>query len=569
MRKYDLSILIPSRSEEWLNETVKNILKQKRGKTEILVGLDGLWAEPVIDDHPDVRIIYVSESIGQRAMGNKLAKLSTAKYIAKTDAHVAFDEGFDVKLMEAMKGHDDWTIIPAMKNLHVFDWVCNLCDKHYYQADRPDKCGDEICPGGEPSWRKEVVFEPRTKQNSGANTPTAVGYRFTPDLLQFEYFDALKSENGEITESMSVQGSFFMLTRERYNTLNINDETWGGWGNQGSEVALKTWLSGGQVMVHRGTWYAHMFRTNGLLAFPWDKNLEESQDKQQKRARHTCAGIFKNNAWDKQTRPLSWLVERFWEPLQRQGYKNDKRDRPWTKEDLDKLKLTESRFQKDYVKPERGILYFTDNELPLKLAKNVQQRIRKIATDKGMELVSSTRKPMDKMGKNIVVKGERSYLQMFRQILAGLELMEADIVFMAEHDVLYPPEHFDFTPTEHKFYYDVNWVKVHSDGLCVSWRADQVSGLCAFRQDLLDFYRKRIETYDKDSFDRKFEPLSGEGSEQWESPIPYIDVRGDGRNLTMNKRSLDHFRKKDTAVDFRQLELKDIPGWELDLKDIY
>jgi hypothetical protein len=425
MKKYALSILIPARNEEWLAETVKNILQQKRGDTEILVGLDGCWAEPSIPDHQDVRIIHVDEPIGQRAMGNKLARLSTAKYVAKTDAHCAFDEGFDVKLMKAMEGHDDWTIIPTMKNLHAFDWVCNLCNRHYYQADRPDKCLDEICPGGEPSWGKEVIFEPRSKEKSGAGTPNALGYRFTPDLLQFEYFDYLKGYfKEEITESMSVQGSFFMLTRERYHTLNINDETWGGWGQQGSEVALKTWLSGGAVMIHRGTWYAHMFRTNGLLSFPWNKGLKESQGHQQHRARETCSDVFKNNKWEHQTRPLSWLIERFWEPLQHQPCKGDHRDRPWTQNDIEELKLTEHRFnKKDGLS--KGILYFTDNELPLKIAKNVQGRIREIALDKGMELVSSTRKPMGNMGKNVVTREPRGYLTMFTQILKGLEEMSS------------------------------------------------------------------------------------------------------------------------------------------------
>jgi hypothetical protein len=64
--------------------------------------------------------------------------------------------------------------------------------------------------------------------------------------------------------------------------------------------------------------------------------------------------------------------------------------------------------------------------------------------------------------------------------LKGLEAMNCDIVFMAEHDVIYPEEHFEFTPADKdKVYYDQNWWKVHSDGLAIHWDADQVSGLCA------------------------------------------------------------------------------------------
>jgi hypothetical protein len=130
---------------------------------------------------------------------------------------------------------------------------------------------------------------------------------------------------------MSLQGSFFMCTRERYWTLKLADESWGGWGQQGTEVALKTWLSGGRVVVHKGTWYAHMFRTNDQLAFPWNRDLEETQGHQQRRARKACAQSYSKTI-DGNTRPvpLSWLIERFWGPLQKEGYQPDRGDRPWT-----------------------------------------------------------------------------------------------------------------------------------------------------------------------------------------------------------------------------------------------
>ena len=47
----DLSILIPARNEQFLKNTVEDILKNKRGNTEIIVGLDGEWADPPIQDH--------------------------------------------------------------------------------------------------------------------------------------------------------------------------------------------------------------------------------------------------------------------------------------------------------------------------------------------------------------------------------------------------------------------------------------------------------------------------------------------------------------------------------------
>jgi hypothetical protein len=108
-----------------------------------------------------------------------------------------------------------------------------------------------------------------------------------------------------LTESMSIQGSCFMCTREMYNKLNLCDESYGSWGNQGIEVACKTWLSGGKVIINHKTWYAHMFRTNG----DWCPDY----------LRKGGINTTKKKVWDdilnyklnRQIHPVSWLVERF------------------------------------------------------------------------------------------------------------------------------------------------------------------------------------------------------------------------------------------------------------------
>ena len=213
----------------------------------------------------------------------------------------------------------------------------------------------------------------------------------------------------------------------------------------------------------------------------------------------------------------------------------------------------------------KGVLYLTDNQLPDKLWKLCQNTL--IDAIGKLELVSSSREPID-FGTNVVTDLPRGYECYFKQILKGLETLTSDLVFIAEHDVLYPPEHFDFTPPDDSIYYDVNWWKVHDDGVAVSWEAEQVSGICAPRGVLLEWYRNKVETFNKDNFDRKFEPLSGEGSKQWKAPLPHIDIRH-GRNLTYNKKKLEHFRKKETAVNFQSTTIDQIPGWSLSVTDIY
>jgi hypothetical protein len=207
--------------------------------------------------------------------------------------------------------------------------------------------------------------------------------------------------------------------------------------------------------------------------------------------------------------------------------------------------------------PTKGIIYYTDNRLPVKLADAVKRTI--LAAE--LPIVSASLEPIE-FGTNIHVKMERGYLAMFTQILACLEESTADIIYFCEHDVLYNPTHFEFTPpTKDEFYYNQFWFKVRADGTAVSWDADQVSGLVCYRKVALEWYRERVATYDEENFDRKFEPLSGEGSVAWWSRLPLIDVRHKG-NLTMSKWDISDFRNKDTAKNFQKTTVENVPGWQ-------
>ena len=205
-----------------------------------------------------------------------------------------------------------------------------------------------------------------------------------------------------------------------------------------------------------------------------------------------------------------------------------------------------------------GAIYYTDSQIDEKIASACRAQMRTVFDG---EVVSISLKPLDFGDKRIVINKPRGYATMFEQILAGLEASSADYVYFLEHDNLYPKEHFDFTPPNKNFWYNRNWWKVRADGLAVSWEASQVSGLCVYRETALKWYRDKVAQFDADNFDRKFEPPGDDTEEWWMSEIPYIDIRGSW-NLTYNKWTLDHFRKKETAVNFRSATIDQIPGWD-------
>ena len=167
----------------------------------------------------------------------------------------------------------------------------------------------------------------------GKHNPQSVSYCFDAEP-HFQYFNDFKTRpefvrmKDEIgfTETMSLQGSCFMATKEKYFELNLCDESFGSWGNQGIEVACRTWLSGGQVLVNNSTWYAHMFRTQGGdFGFPY----VQSGRAVAKTKKNTWE-FFLTGKWDKQVYSVSWLIEKFW-PV-----------KGWTDEDLVKLKKREA-----------------------------------------------------------------------------------------------------------------------------------------------------------------------------------------------------------------------------------
>lgn len=331
----DLSILIPARNEIFLARTIENILSNIEADTEVIIVLDGAPANPPLPDHERIHIIQLAESIGQRAATNLACKLSKAKYVMKTDAHCAFDKGFDRKMLEAFKvTGDNVTMDPIMRNLWAFDWKCLKCGKKWYQGPTPTACKETNFRGtGKPCDSTKFT---RKMMWIGKHNPQSTSYCFdsTPHFQYFEdwkhrpQYIKDKKEKG-LTESMSLQGSCWMLTRKKYWELNISDDSsFGSWGSQGIEVACKTWLSGGSVIINHNTWYAHMFRTQGGdFGFPYPLSTT-----QQEHAKEYARNLFFNNQWPQQVRPLSWLVEKFW-PV-----------KGWTDEDLKKLKNNTFRF---------------------------------------------------------------------------------------------------------------------------------------------------------------------------------------------------------------------------------
>jgi cephalosporin hydroxylase len=266
------SVLIPARNEIYLEQTIRNVLANIRGDSEILIMLDGYIPETQIVTGDDrVRFFHNREAKGQRASINELARQAKGKFIMKLDAHCAVDEGFDVKLAEDCEY--DWTVIPRMYNLDVKTFTPKLRKRTDYMYIGMNERGElrSLYYGGE-QWKE---MHRRTEL---------------------------------IDDTMGCMGPGWFMHKERFWELGGCDETQGGpagWGQQGIEVACKAWLSGGRLVVNKKTWFAHWFRaSDGGFPYP----IKESDIQ---KTREYSKDLWLNNKWEGQKRNFQWLIDKF------------------------------------------------------------------------------------------------------------------------------------------------------------------------------------------------------------------------------------------------------------------
>lgn len=277
----DVSFLIPARNEIYLEKTVRNILENMRGDSEVLVYLDGYLPDPPLQLN-DERVIFhypTKEPVGHRVATNYLARQAKGKYICKIDAHCAIDEGFDVKMMADCEY--DYTFIGRMYNLDIKTWKPKLIDD-FTHAVRMGKVHDYLYIGMHEKNELRAMYYPHDINKK----------------MHHERKDIL------IDEALACMGPCFFMHKDRYWELDGCNEEMGGWGAQALEVSLKAWLSGGKLMTNKKTWFAHWFRGDTGFPYPISQNAIN-------RTRAYATDFWLNDRWPKATRKLGWLLDKF------------------------------------------------------------------------------------------------------------------------------------------------------------------------------------------------------------------------------------------------------------------
>lgn len=144
------------------------------------------------------------------------------------------------------------------------------------------------------------------------------------------------------------------------------------------------------------------------------------------------------------------------------------------------------------TKPIFTILYYTgsreDPQFEAKIINNLKTQAGEIP------IVSVSQKPLD-LGKNICV-GDigHSYLNMHKQIYAGLKHIKTDYVAMAESDFLYPPGYFSFQPKDKDMYrYDNVWIVFKNGPYSFRRKRNSEGASYIKREFLMTQVKKRLD----------------------------------------------------------------------------
>jgi len=157
----------------------------------------------------DIEILAEEDvGLGQRGLTNKLARRATGEYLMKLDAHCSLSQSFDVKLLAEM---DDKTILaPLLLPLDGDTWAIN--------------------------GKKQMA------------------------QFVFDENFVMQHAEGDVGETMALQGSCWVISKKNYFDWNVCDESLGSWGGQAAELGIKAWLNGGRCKTTRSAYYGHVFR---------------------------------------------------------------------------------------------------------------------------------------------------------------------------------------------------------------------------------------------------------------------------------------------------------------------
>lgn len=242
-----VSVLIPvyKDDEPYVEKTIQSLKKNAIGPVEYLVEHD-------------------KQEEGHRVLTNRMAKQAKGKYLLRIDAHCAISPQWDMRMKASCKDH------------RIVTTIIDSLDPDTWEGKKRDT--------------GLVILDQRMRNMY----PIAWKH---PTLRKTE------------EETLSMVGCCYMLTKQYYEDSGGCDESLGKWGASGLEWSLKTWLTGGDMIIRTDVVCAHYFRDDTT---PFGIDVERYED-----AYLRIGRMWRDYRGPGQVRPLSFLAEKFAKYLKR------------------------------------------------------------------------------------------------------------------------------------------------------------------------------------------------------------------------------------------------------------
>lgn len=305
-----VSVIIPSRNDEYLPNTTTDLLLKAEGDVEIIVVYDGYKPTRRLGKDPRIIRIEREEWVGMRTSINQGMAMATGDYVMKIDEHCMVSQGWD----EHLKRHceEGWVVIPRRRRLLPDSWELQEDGRppvDYMKIDYPyQRPGDKTC-----------------------------GLHGSEDRKRYE-----ERKDHKIDDVMTMQGScYFMLrsTWERYFPNGLDVEHYGEFTQEAQEISNTAWLSGGRVIVNKQVWYAHYHKGKRGKGYGFTTEQYKKHCEWNERGRLYCIKYWletKDFKYDfdwllRKFEPEGWNIETWKEDVVRDsardystlGYKDD------------------------------------------------------------------------------------------------------------------------------------------------------------------------------------------------------------------------------------------------------
>lgn len=273
-----LSVVIPSSEDRWLAQTIDDVFAKAAGDVEVIAVINGYTPTRTLPQRAGLTYVY-EQRASMRGALNAARRHVTGQWVMKTDEHCLFAPGFDEVLKADCPDHA--MLIPRRYSLDAEHW----------------------CVEDNPKGPRDYHYL--------SNPVWSIRERDDYSIQGMEWPDRTRERRAghDVDETMSLQGSCYVMTRAHYERLGpLREQGYGSFAQEPQELGLKTQLGGGVLLTTKRTYYAHLHK-GSRYGRGYRPNRQEIA------AGHEfSAWYWVTNQWAERQHDFRWLIEK-WMPL--------------------------------------------------------------------------------------------------------------------------------------------------------------------------------------------------------------------------------------------------------------